>query len=109
MGRMWITDFMAVTDNFLLSIFSQCSIALNRVTISRAAELYFYRSFFETILTYGSDAATWHLTNAFWYKGDVDLLPCDPTAGDAKTKFSSRDVTVLSRRKKSNYLFEFTQ
>ena len=78
------TDFTAVTNNFLHSLFSQCSIALNGVTITQAAELYNYRSFFETILTYGSDAAASHLTNAFWYLDDGDLLPCDPTAADAK-------------------------
>ena len=79
-------DFTAVTHNFLHSLFSQCSIALNDVTITQAAELCNYRSFFETILTYGSDAATSHLTNAFWYLDDGDLLPCDPTATDAKNK-----------------------
>ena len=60
------TDFTAVTNIFLHSLFSQCSIALNGLTITQAAELYIYLSFFETILTYGSDAAALHLTNAFW-------------------------------------------
>jgi len=77
------TDFTDVTINFLLSLFSQCSIAMNGLTITQAAELYNYRSFLETILTYGSDAATSHLTNAFWYLNNGDLLPCDPTAADA--------------------------
>ena len=80
------TDFTAVTNNFLLSLFSQCCIALNGVTITQATELYIYRSFFETILTYGSDAATSQLTNAFWYLDVGDLLPCDPTAADATNK-----------------------
>jgi len=60
------TDFTAVTNNFLHSLFGQCSIALNGVTITQATELYNYRSFCKTILTYGSDAATSHLTNVFW-------------------------------------------
>jgi len=85
------TDFTAVTNNFLHSLFSQCSISLNGVTITQATELYKYRSYFETLLTYGSDAATTHLTNAFCYLDDGDLLPCDPTAADAKNKvFSTR-------------------
>jgi len=96
------TDFTAVTNNFLHSLFSQCSIALNGVTTTQATELYNYPSFFETILTYGSDAATSHLTNTFWYLDDSDLLPCDLTAADAKTKVSSRDGTVSSRAKRSN-------
>ena len=80
------TDFTAVTNNFLHSLFSQCSISLNGVTITQATELYNYRSYFETLLTYGTDAAATHLTNAFWYLDDGDLLPCDPTAADAKNK-----------------------
>jgi len=80
------TDFTAVTNNFLHSLFCQCSIDLNGVTITPAAELYNYRSFFDTILTYGSDAATSHLTNAFWYLDDGDLLPCDTTDAVAINK-----------------------
>jgi len=75
-----------VTNNFLHSLFSQCSIALNGVTITQATELYNYRSYFETLLTYGTDAAATHLTNAFWYLDDGDLLPSDPKAAHAKNK-----------------------
>jgi len=56
------------------------------VTITHATELYNYLSYFETLLTYGSDGAATHLTNAFWYIDDGDLLPCDHTAADAKHK-----------------------
>jgi len=80
------TDFTAVTNNFLHSLFSQCSIALNGVTITQATKLKNSFSFFETILTYGSDARASHLTNAFCYLDDGDLLPYDPTAADAKNK-----------------------
>jgi len=80
------TVFTAVTNNFLHSLFSQCSIALNGVTITEATELYNYRLYFETLLTYGSDAAATHLTNAFWYLDHGDLLPCENTATDAKNK-----------------------
>ena len=59
------TDFTAVTNNFLHSLFSQYSVALNGVTITLATELYNYRSYLETLLTYGRDAAATHLTNAF--------------------------------------------
>ena len=78
------TDFTAVTNNFLHSLFSQCSIALNGVTITQATELHIYRSYFETLLMYGSDAAATHLTNEFWYLDDGDILLCEPTANDAK-------------------------
>jgi len=60
--------------------------ALNGVTITQATELYIYRSYFETLLTDGSDAANTHQTNAFWDLDDGDILLCDPTAADAKNK-----------------------
>ena len=41
------TNFTAVTNNLLLSLIKQCSIALNSVTITGATELYNYRSFFD--------------------------------------------------------------
>ena len=53
--------------------------------IAQASELYQYRSYLETLLTYGSDAATSHLTNSFWYLDDGDMLPCDPTAEKTAT------------------------
>jgi len=96
------TDFTAVTNNFLHSLFSQCSIALNSVTITQAAELYNYRSFFETILTYGIDAATSHLTkrSGTWMR--VTYCPVTLQTPMRKTKVSSRDGTVSSRAKRSN-------
>lgn len=39
------TDFTIVTNNFLHSLFSQCSIILNGVTITQASDLYQYRSY----------------------------------------------------------------
>ena len=93
------TDFTAGTSNLLHSLFSQCNIALNGTTITPATDLYNYRSYFETILTYGSDAAVSHLTNAFWYLDDGDLLPCDPTATDAKNKgFIARSNRMKQRK-----------
>jgi hypothetical protein len=81
-------DHTAVTNNLLHSLFSQCNVTLNGVSITQASELYLYRSELETNLIYGTDAASSHLTNVFWYLDDSDLLSCDPTAADAKIKDS---------------------
>ena len=43
-------DFTAVTNNFLHSLYSQCSSALNGVPITQASELYQYRSNLKTLL-----------------------------------------------------------
>jgi len=55
------TDFTAVTNNFLHSLFCQCSNTLNGVPITQAGELYQYRSYYETLMTYGSDDANTHV------------------------------------------------
>jgi len=91
------SDFTAGTNNFLHSLFSQCSISLNGVNITPASELYPYRSYLESLLTYGSDAANSHLTNAYWYLDKGDVLAGDPTA--PKTKALSRDGIVKNRAK----------
>jgi len=80
------SDFTAGTNKFLNSLFSQCSISLNGVNIMPASELYPYRSYLETLLTYGSDASNSHLTNAYWYLDEGDVLAGDPTSADIKNK-----------------------
>jgi hypothetical protein len=90
------TDFTAGTNNFLHSLFSQCSISLNGVSVTPASELYNYRSHIETLLTYGNDAAQTHLTNVYWYMDDGDLAPCDDT-----TVTNKGFVTRWNRQKQS--------
>jgi hypothetical protein len=81
------TDFTAGTNNSLHSLFSQSSASLNGVNITPASELYPYRSYMEDLLTYGSDAANSHLTNAYWYLDEGgNVLPGDPTYADIKNK-----------------------
>ena len=80
------TEFTAGTNNFIHSLFSQCSISLNGVNITPSSDLYIYRAYLETLLTYGSDAAHTHLTTAYWYVDSGDLIANDPTAADAKNK-----------------------
>jgi len=73
------SDHTAVTNNFLRSLFSQCNVVLNGTTITQASEHYNYRKYLETLLTYGTDSAATHFTNAYWYCDTGDMLPCDPT------------------------------
>jgi len=75
-------DFSAVTNNFLHSVVSHCNIKFNSLPITQSGDLYLYRSYLETLLTYGSDAAASHLTNSFWYLERGDMLPCDPSTID---------------------------
>ena len=54
------TDYTAGINNLLHSLFSQCSISLNGTQITQGTDLYNYRAYLETLLTYGSDAADSH-------------------------------------------------
>ena len=92
-------DFTSVTNNFLHSLFSQCTVSLNGTTITRSTELYNYRSLLETLLTYCNDAATIHLRNAMWIMDAGNMVACDPTSDDASN--NKGFVTRWSLTKKS--------
>ena len=76
-------DHTAGVNNLLHSLFSQCTIILNGVTITQSVDLYNYRSVLETLLSYGVDATISHLTNSYWYKDVGDMLPCDITKAES--------------------------
>ena len=71
------TDYTAVINNLLHSLFSQCTISLNGTQITQATELYPYRAYIETLSTYGNDAANSHLTMPFWLLDEGDMLGGD--------------------------------
>jgi len=62
-----LTDTTAVASSLLHSLFSQCTVMLNGVPVTQSHEHYNYRSYLETLLTYGKDAASSHLSNSYWY------------------------------------------
>jgi len=59
------TEHTIVTNNFHHSLFSQCNVTFNGVTMTQASEHYHYRSHHETLMTYGTDEAAPHLSNAY--------------------------------------------
>jgi hypothetical protein len=71
------------------------------VNITPASELYPYRSYLETLLTYSPDVANSHLTNAFWYIDEGDVLAGDPTSTSIKNKDF---VKRLERQKESKII-----
>jgi hypothetical protein len=62
-----LDDRNTAVNNLLHSLLSQLNVTLNGVSITPSEDLYHYKSYLETLLTYGHDAATSHLTNCFWY------------------------------------------
>jgi hypothetical protein len=83
-GDLDTSDHTAGVNNFLHSLFSQCTITLNCVNKTESGDHYNYRAYLETLLTYGVDASLSHLTNSYWYKDVWDMLPDVPTNSDAK-------------------------
>jgi len=53
------------------------------VNITQSVDLYNYRAYLETLLSYGIDVAISHLTNSYWYKDVGDMMPCDPTKAES--------------------------
>ena len=70
-------DNTSVVNNPLHALFSQCSVTLNGVSVSASKDLYNYRAYPEPLLTYRQVASHSHLTVAFWYFDDGDLLAKD--------------------------------
>jgi hypothetical protein len=94
------TDHTATVNNLLHSLFSKCSVSLNGVTITQACDLYHYRAYLETLLTYGTDAASTHLANPFWYLDGGNMLACDPTKTEA-TRHNKGFISRWNRCKQS--------
>ena len=88
------TDYTAGVNNLLHSLFSYCTISLNGTQITQATELYPYRAYIETLLTYGNDAANSHLKMAFWQLDEGNMLggdcskPAETTNGGFCTRWS---------------------
>jgi hypothetical protein len=72
-------DHTAAVNNFLHSLFSQCNISLNVVSITPSSDNYNYSASLETLLVYGDDSAFSRPTNAYWYKDEGNMQVCDPT------------------------------
>ena len=60
-------DYTPGINNLLRSLFSHYSIAFNGTQITQVTELYNYRAYLETLLTYRKDATDSHLKYAFWH------------------------------------------
>jgi len=73
------TDLKAVTKNFLNSLFCQCDVTLNGITIAQASEHY-HRSYLETLMTYGTDAVATYLSKVYWYHDTGAMQHSDPSA-----------------------------
>jgi len=99
-----VTVHTGVVNNLLHSLFSQCTVVLNGTTITHSGEHYNYRSYLETLLTYGTGAAVTHLTNACWYRDNGDMMPCDPTTATVTAVTNRGFITRWDRPSASKVL-----
>lgn len=74
------TEKAASINNLLHSLFSQIKIELNGKTVE-GGDNYPYRCFIESLLNYGTDAASTHLTTNMFYLDDNNLDADDKNSG----------------------------
>lgn len=83
------TEVVAPVNNFLHSLFQQCSIYLNEVLVTPSSNQYAYRSYIETVLAYSKEFKKSQAQGALYYK---DKDPNTKGVGDEdddgyKTRF----------------------
>ena len=59
---------MAPVNNWLHSLFSQVDVYLNDTLVTPSSNTYPFRSYVETLLSYGAEAKKTQLTSQLWYK-----------------------------------------
>jgi len=92
-----LTDTTAVANNRLHSLLCQCKITLNGVPVTQSHDHYNYRAYLETLLTYGTDAASLHLSNSYCYRDSGDMQPSDSTAETHTSATNDGFITRWSR------------
>ena len=94
------TDHVAPINLTLHSLFSEVDFKLNDTLISSTNNMYPYRAYLETLLSYGEDAKKSQLTSSLYYK-DVagHMEEADPTAaGAANSGMVKRNSFFLQGR-----------
>ena len=86
---------VAPVNNFLHSMFSQIDVSLNGTLVTPSTNTYAYRSYIETLLSYGSDAKQSHLTGSLWYKDTAGHMNA---RGDDNTGFIARRALTADSR-----------
>ena len=79
---------VAPVNNWLHSLFSQVDISLNDTLVTSSENTYPFRAYIETILNFGREAKTSHLTSALYYRDSSDHM--DDTQGDDNLGLKAR-------------------
>jgi len=92
----------ALTTIFLHSLFSERKFTLNGITITQASEKFNYRSYLETLMTYGSNVQASHPSNVYWYRETTDMYPCYPTSVNL-TAGTNRGFIISASKEDQNF------
>ena len=95
-------DKVGPVNAFLHSLFSQVEISLNGTPVTTASDMYAYRAYIETLLSYGSDAKKSQLTGCLFRKdkaGEFDKLDATNPEMEWRKSFihGSRSVDMIGR------------
>ena len=70
---------------------------VNGVPVTQSHEHYNYRAYLEILPPYGTDAASSHLYNSYWYLDTGDMQPKDPTAETHTSATNDGFIALWSR------------
>ena len=82
-GNIEGTDNVGPVNLLLHSLFSEVEVKLNDTLVTSANNTYAYRTYLETLLSYGPAAKQSHLTGALFYKDVGNLDDNNPRANNA--------------------------
>ena len=86
-------DKVGPINNFLHSLFMQIDVILNGTLVTNSTNTYPYRSYIESLLSYGSAAKKSHLTTCLYYKDEAGKMDkADPNAAEA-----DRNIGLMRR------------
>ncbi|KAK4881932.1 hypothetical protein RN001_005251 [Aquatica leii] len=92
-----VEDVVGPVNNWLHSLFSQVEIYLNQKLVSPPNNTYAYRSYIETLLNYGSEAKSSHLSCSLWHSdtpGKMDTLTEDNVGFIKRKSFTSENNQI---------------
>ena len=67
---------VAPVNNWLHSLFSQVDVYLNDTLVTPSSNTYPFRTYVDTVQSYGTEAKNTQLTSQLWYK-DMDATTVD--------------------------------
>ena len=88
--------------NFLHTLWSQCDLYLNDTLVTQSSNNYCYRSYMETLLSFGKDAKDSQLSSVLWYQNTAGAFNTRDANNDDYTKrkaltAASHEIDMMGR------------